>query len=300
MPLNADQLDAFWTIVQTGSFHRAAETLFITQSAVTQRIQALEGALGAKLFIRTGRRVNLTEAGRSVSRYCQQQRQAEADMLHLLRQETSGFVGDLTVVCDAAEWRAWLLNLLADLGRSHPGLNLTLAIDEAIDPAAMVLSCKADLVIGERPLRQRGLQSGLIGHLAYGLVIAPSLAAAWPDAPSWEQLAAVHGIDFAPQDRVLLDQLALCLPGIEPVGLRCHYINATTGLITWAVAGGGYAAVPLHHVAAELRDGRLRRLFPDVTMRRPLYWSSLVGMTSPATTAAVTMLKQYLPGELPV
>lgn len=41
-------------MVQEGTFHRAADTLFITQSAVTQRFQALEAAVGQRLFVRPG------------------------------------------------------------------------------------------------------------------------------------------------------------------------------------------------------------------------------------------------------
>ncbi|MBC7544587.1 MAG: hypothetical protein H7338_17845 [Candidatus Sericytochromatia bacterium] len=170
---------------------------------------------------------------------------------------------------------------------------------DSAHPAALLLSCKADLVIGERPLRQRGLQSGLIGHLAYGLIIAPKLAAGWSDTPGWDQLSTVHGIDFAPQDRIVLDQLALCLPGSDPVGLRCHYVNNTAGVIAWAVAGGGFSAVPLHQVRQELQEGRLRRLFPAVTMRRPLYWSALAGLAAPAATETVARLKRYLPETYP-
>ena len=56
-------LQAFATAARLGSFTRAAEQLYLTQSAVTHQIKALEGYLQVALFHRRGRGVELTEAG---------------------------------------------------------------------------------------------------------------------------------------------------------------------------------------------------------------------------------------------
>ena len=59
------QLTTFQTIVQRGSFLRAAEALDVAQSTVTLHVQQLEAELGVQLFTRQGRRMQLTEAGRT-------------------------------------------------------------------------------------------------------------------------------------------------------------------------------------------------------------------------------------------
>jgi DNA-binding transcriptional LysR family regulator len=64
MPSTA-QLMAFRLAAQTGSFKRTARLLYITPSAVSARVQALEGDLGIKLFRRGIRQLTLTEAGRA-------------------------------------------------------------------------------------------------------------------------------------------------------------------------------------------------------------------------------------------
>ncbi len=56
-------LDVFVAVSESGSFSRAAERSFLTQSAVSKRIAALEAELDATLFDRLGRRIRLTEAG---------------------------------------------------------------------------------------------------------------------------------------------------------------------------------------------------------------------------------------------
>lgn len=57
------QLRYFQTVVRTGSFTEAAEECFISQSAISQQIKALENDLGVKLLIRENRSFHLTEAG---------------------------------------------------------------------------------------------------------------------------------------------------------------------------------------------------------------------------------------------
>lgn len=57
------QLQYFHTVVRTGNFTAAAEECFISQSAISQQIKALENDLGVKLLVRENRSFHLTEAG---------------------------------------------------------------------------------------------------------------------------------------------------------------------------------------------------------------------------------------------
>jgi DNA-binding transcriptional LysR family regulator len=59
-------LQAFLAVAESGSFSRAAERIYLTQPAISKRIASLERRLGAQLFDRIGRRVQLTEAGRAL------------------------------------------------------------------------------------------------------------------------------------------------------------------------------------------------------------------------------------------
>jgi len=64
--MNLDELQAFVSVAELGSFSRAAETLHRSQPAVSKRIAALEQGLDAPLFDRIGHRVILTEAGQAL------------------------------------------------------------------------------------------------------------------------------------------------------------------------------------------------------------------------------------------
>lgn len=61
--MDTSSLRTFLTIAETGSFSTAAEQLFLTQSAISKRIQSLETELDTKLFDRVGRQTVLTPAG---------------------------------------------------------------------------------------------------------------------------------------------------------------------------------------------------------------------------------------------
>ena len=67
--LNYHHLRVFWTAAREGGVTRASEKLHVSQPTVTTQIRALERALGHKLFARSGRRLVLTDSGRSAYRY---------------------------------------------------------------------------------------------------------------------------------------------------------------------------------------------------------------------------------------
>lgn len=67
--LNLHKLEVFAMVAQEGSFSRAAERLYMTQAAVSQHMRELEAALGAPLFVRGRRGVDLTPSGERLAEY---------------------------------------------------------------------------------------------------------------------------------------------------------------------------------------------------------------------------------------
>ena len=66
MNVTLRQLRAFLAVTRTGSFTLAAESLYITQSALSGLIKELEQVLGVRLFDRSTRRIQLSEVGRGI------------------------------------------------------------------------------------------------------------------------------------------------------------------------------------------------------------------------------------------
>lgn len=97
MSLNSAGLDAFYVCAQTKNFTRAAEQLFITQSALSQRIKNLEEEIGATLLVRDRTGVRLTEPGEKLLRYCQTRNQLEQNLISDFGGASSSIQGVLRV-----------------------------------------------------------------------------------------------------------------------------------------------------------------------------------------------------------
>jgi len=71
MKLNYHHLYYFWQVAKSGHLTRTAEALHVSQSSLSQQIRQLEERLGQALFIREGRQLHLSEAGRMAFDYAE-------------------------------------------------------------------------------------------------------------------------------------------------------------------------------------------------------------------------------------
>ncbi len=90
-------LHAFTEVARTGSFSEAAESLFLTQPAVSKRIAVLENELGARLFDRIGRHVAPTEAGAALLPRARRLLSEAADMKRLIA-DLAGTIGGTLIM----------------------------------------------------------------------------------------------------------------------------------------------------------------------------------------------------------
>ncbi|MHA6195696.1 LysR substrate-binding domain-containing protein [Pseudomonas wadenswilerensis] len=121
-PLNA--LRGFEAAARLGSFHKAAEELHLTQSAISQQIRSLETFLEQPLFYRSGRSVSLTDAGHDLHATTQAMLQQLSVGIRRLDQYRKP--NQLVVNTTPAFARHWLLPRLGDFHRQHPEVDLWL------------------------------------------------------------------------------------------------------------------------------------------------------------------------------
>jgi LysR family transcriptional activator of nhaA len=88
--LNYHHLLYFWTVAREGSMARAGEQLRLAQPTLSGQIRKLEDQLGEKLFLRSGRRLVLTDVGRLVFEYADQIFGLGREMLDTLRDRPTG------------------------------------------------------------------------------------------------------------------------------------------------------------------------------------------------------------------
>jgi LysR family glycine cleavage system transcriptional activator len=121
--LNA--IRVFESAARHGSFSRAADELFVTQSAVSRQIKVLEDQLGQALFRRSGPKLALTESGVVFQRHA-------AEALGILRRATvslqrAGATPTLTVSVLPTFASRWLVPRIGEFERDHPNIALRLA-----------------------------------------------------------------------------------------------------------------------------------------------------------------------------
>ena len=160
------QLRAFVEVATSGHFGRAAESLHVTQPALTQRIQALEGELGLQLLERNAREVRLTPAGAVLLPHAMRLVQVEDQGLRALKAYSSGMVGRLRLAYQSAGDVSMAGVIIAEYRRRFPavdvettsglsGPNLKLLQDRATDAAfALMPSTRPDGVEARKMRRE--------------------------------------------------------------------------------------------------------------------------------------------------
>jgi DNA-binding transcriptional LysR family regulator len=126
-PLDLDQVRTFLAIVDTGSFTRAAESVFKTQSAVSMQMRKLEERLDASLFERTGRHVKLTEEGDRLLGYARKLLSLSLETLTAFDEESIEGHVRIGLPDDYAE--RLLPEIMARFSRSNPRVELQIACE---------------------------------------------------------------------------------------------------------------------------------------------------------------------------
>jgi len=119
-----DLLKGFEAAARNLSFTKAGAELFLTQSAISRQIKALEEQLGVPLFRRRHRELLLTEAGQTLYK-------AVGEALHTLRDAAAKLSrragGMLTVTTTISFASLWLVPRLAEFRRRHPEIDVRIA-----------------------------------------------------------------------------------------------------------------------------------------------------------------------------
>ena len=233
------RLEYFAAVARHGSFTRAAQELWITQSALSQQVRRLEAELGVELLRRTPRGAELTPAGEELLP------RAEAVLAELARARAdldrhAGVTrGRVRAVATTTETPR-LLAPLAAFHRAHPGLQIALRQAPPGEIGALVASGAADVGVtgGDGP--------GPDGVVAAPLREEPLRAIAAPGEELAGDVAGLRGRPFilAEPGSALRDGvLALCqAAGFSPVPLFEVSDPATVRFL--AHAGLGVSVVP--------------------------------------------------------
>ncbi|MBC7375954.1 MAG: LysR family transcriptional regulator [Burkholderiaceae bacterium] len=158
--MNLRFVEAFYWVASLKSVTRAAEKLFLTQSAMSSRIAALEEELGVLLLDRRDKQFRLTVAGLRFFTYAQQllelQREIKAEM-----GSGSGLPQAMTLRLGAIEsvLHSWLIPMVEKLRGDHPGLELELTVETTPVLLDQIRRGALDLIFAALPASMEGLRS---------------------------------------------------------------------------------------------------------------------------------------------
>ncbi|HET7420483.1 MAG TPA: LysR family transcriptional regulator [Candidatus Dormibacteraeota bacterium] len=281
-----EQIRTFVAVAESEHVSRAANSLYLTQAAVTQQVRNFEQAVGLQLFERDGRRVRLTDAGRSLAETCraalraveviddsaQSMKQLEAGSLHIGASPTCATY--------------YVPPYLAEFTRRYPAVRLSMLVEPTAELNRKVLSGTLDCAVIEGPPDP--------GLITFELSRDELLLVAHPDHPL-SRLRKVGPADFkrhrylrrGPQwsaERHVRDMLGESYDQVEAIDLgHPEYVRAA------AVAGLGFAALSRRAVANDLASGLLKRL-PVQPIGRAISAVRRQGRGGPAQEAFWEML----------
>jgi DNA-binding transcriptional LysR family regulator len=251
------QLRAFIAIAESGTFTAGAQTVHVTQAAVSMQIRQLEIELGAPLFVRAPRRVILTEAGESLleraRRILREHDVAIAEIAELAGAERGRLrVGSASAMVSADP----LPQILKELHERHPRAEVTIVSGTSEALVRQILAGELDIAFVSLPVEARGIQTEGLSRDELVAIASPRHKLAKQNVVSVFTLAGEKLIlgERGGNTRRLIDEL-FAEAGVQPViAMELSRLAAIKRMVEEDM---GIGIIPLRSVQEEIKEGRL-------------------------------------------
>ncbi|CAN7384190.1 LysR family transcriptional regulator ArgP [Polaromonas sp. LjRoot131] len=300
-----DALECLAAIVEEGGFERAAQRLSITQSAVSQRLRALEAQVGTVLIVRS-RPLKPTSAGQLLLKHTKMLRLLRADLERDLKELAPSSLGGareeerISIAINADSIATWALPALTDLAQQ--GLPMEIIHDDQNFThewlrEGQVLGCVTTL---KQALR--GCKVEPLGAMQYIAVATPAFAQnrlGLRDAAGERQATPgltqynfreVPFIAFNRKDELPGDFVSKAF-GLKRVTLNQLFVPSSEGMVRAVLAGWGVSVVPRLLAQGLIDQGQLINVAPHYTLPIQLYWHCW-NLESEVLDALTAALKQ--------
>ncbi|BDD91835.1 LysR family transcriptional regulator [Pandoraea sp. XJJ-1] len=253
-------MEVFSRVVELGGFSAAARALHMTPSAVSKLIARLEARLGARLFNRSTRRLQLTPEGTA---FHERAMRVLADIEAAEREAAAGAVprGLLRVNSSVPIGSHYLLPVIPAFLAQYPEIRLDLTLtDTVVD----LLEQRADVAVRAGPLRDSRLVARKLGESRVHVVASPDYLAR--NGPLRTPADLIHHNVMA----FNFDRQVQGWPFLDGAGGITHYPQVGNMVVSdgeimrkLAVQGLGLARHSRYHVDDDLRAGRLVTVLDD-------------------------------------
>jgi DNA-binding transcriptional LysR family regulator len=265
------RLQVFHTVAKLLSFTKAAESLHMTQPAVTFQVRQLEEYFNTRLFDRTHNRINLTEAGKRVYEYSDTIFQVYSEMENAVREITGDVNGVLIIGASTTIAEYMLPALLGDFKTKYPDVNLRLKVSNSEGIVAMVENNVIDLGVVEAAVTNK--------NLAVELCRVDRLVAVVPPNHEFANLETMHIKDLLRYPYICREEGSgtreVILEYLDQLGLVKEELNIIMELgspeaLKGAVeAGIGVTIISRATLNKELKLGTLVAIDLDPPLERP-------------------------------
>jgi DNA-binding transcriptional LysR family regulator len=270
-------LRVFVAVAENLSFTRAAERLFLTQSAVSHQILRLEGELGTPLFDRKGRTISLLPAGKVLLPHAKRILDAIREVTNIVQQVVRADAGSLRIGASAAACQYIVPEALGEFRESFPNYSLSIVPADSPDTADKLIDGSIDLGILIKPERVKSLQCYDLFTDELGFVVSP--------LHPWAKAGKVDRRELASQRMVLYTRQSATFRLVDRyltklgAPLRDWIELGETGAIKELVKLGlGVSMMARWIIQVELHEKSLCFLrSPNATIRRTWCVAALAG-----------------------
>ena len=270
--LDPAALECLAALAEAGSFERAAQLLSITQSAVSQRLRALETQVGQPLVIRA-RPLRMTEPGKVLLRYARQLQALRADAA---RELGNASVRDerLPIAINADSLATWVLPALDPVVQAgqRDGYGLELVVDDQDFTHDRLREGEVLGCVSTVSTALRGCICQPLGRMRYLACASPGfMSRAMPEGLTPVNFPRLPFIVFNRKDDMQAQWVAKAM-GVREPRLKERYVPSSEAGARAAVMGWGVAVIPELLARPHLDSGALVVLRPEVTLDVALYW----------------------------
>jgi DNA-binding transcriptional LysR family regulator len=167
-------IETFYWAAVLGSLRATSEKLSTTQPAISQRISALEGALGVRLFERDARGVTLTAKGHELFAHAERLLDARRDLIRAAK-DHSAMSGTLKLGVAETIVQTWLPRLIEKIHHTYPQLLLEIEVDNTVTLSSHLTSRRIDLAFLLGPILEARVENVPLSSYRLAWVAAPGL-----------------------------------------------------------------------------------------------------------------------------
>ncbi|RQV59907.1 ArgP/LysG family DNA-binding transcriptional regulator [Burkholderia cenocepacia] len=281
MNFDRQQLETFAVVVEMRHFGRAAQALNVSRGAVSQRILALEGALGTPLIVRDG--VHPTPAGEVLLKHIHALKVLEADTLQRIKPEARGWTR-ITIAVNADSLATWFEPVACAIATENFALELK--VDDQDHTLSTLTHGQAMGCISTESTAPTGFVAEYLGAMEYQCVAAQAFSATYfSGGHSLREFLAAPAVLFNQKDALHSAFLESAF-GFQVDGYPRHYFPSPVALLAAVRSSAGYGLVPCLQAQPLIDSGELVVLKPDRKISVDLYWHHWE--VSPPNAAAVS------------